>query len=376
VKKHVEEWLKSEILVNVIAPITINDFIRHIFSKNVSCLIFDEKVFRPLLIQVPILSKTSFLYKLISFFVKETLVKKTNNILLKFNLFLFEFSCSYAIALNKNKFDVFYGKFIIQGGKVATRFAKKFNALSFIDLGENMEWLNDLYINNSILIQKIVQNTNGFFCVSDTQIPWISQFNFDLKNIHCYPNTVNDRFRPISQYQCRAQLNLPQNLFIVIFVGHFDNRKGSMRLKFAIDLIENEIGVIFVGSGNLKPVGDKVLFVGNIANEELPKWLNAADVLVAPTLAEGNSNAINEAIACGLPIITSNITENKSYFASSGTIFVDPLNINEIATAIKMLQKNITLRKQLSALNLEFSKEMNKKSRAQKILEALKLHMN
>ena len=76
--------------------------------------------------------------------------------------------------------------------------------------------------------------------------------------------------------------------------------------------------------------------------------MNAADVFVLPTLAEGCCNAILEAMACGLPIISSNLPFNWDILNDKNSILIDPNNINQIADAIQRLRDSPKLRSEMS----------------------------
>src|SRR5690606_16475453 len=106
---------------------------------------------------------------------------------------------------------------------------------------------------------------------------------------------------PMDKQQCRRKLKLPESAFIVVFVGHFVDRKGPLRVLEAINKVGGDVKGLFLGRGIQKPIGSAVLHAAPVPNEELPYWLNAADVMMLPTLAEGSCNAINEAMACRLP---------------------------------------------------------------------------
>lgn len=67
-----------------------------------------------------------------------------------------------------------------------------------------------------------------------------------------------------------------------------------------------------------------------------------------PTLNEGCSNAIVEAIACGLPIISSNLPFNDDILDSSNALLVNPESVDDIASAIKQLMDNSDLKTKVS----------------------------
>ena len=91
-----------------------------------------------------------------------------------------------------------------------------------------------------------------------------------------------------------------------------------------------------------------------------------------PTRAEGCCNAIIEALACGLPVISSNLPFNKDVLDNSCSILVDPDNIKEISNALKTLVTDYKLRTDLSYGSLEKSKELTISNRAKSIISFIK----
>lgn len=185
------------------------------------------------------------------------------------------------------------------------------------------------------------------------------------------PNAVNDTvFRKLDKVDCRKQLNLPQDKFIIAFVGWFIERKGPNRVAKAINIIEsNDVYALFVGSGEQQPECKNILFEGKVPNVELPIYLNAADVFVLPTLHEGCCNAIVEAMSCGLPIISSNLPFNWDVLNERNSIMIDPNDIEEIKNAIVTLKNNDSLRQSMSDAALESAANLTIDKRARGILE-------
>ena len=174
---------------------------------------------------------------------------------------------------------------------------------------------------------------------------------------------------------CREQLGLPQDAFIVSFVGWFIERKGPVRVSNAIKLIHGKpVYSLFIGKGENGgekqiPDCDNILFKGLLPHDQLPEYLNAADVFVLPTLHEGCCNAVVEAMACGLPIISSNRSFNWDVLNESNSIMIDPTNVQEIAQAIQELRDNEQKRELLSKGALEMAKKLTIEKRAQGIVD-------
>ena len=185
------------------------------------------------------------------------------------------------------------------------------------------------------------------------------------------PNAVNaNLFRKMDKKQCREQLGLPQNVFIIAFVGWFNERKGPHRVSEAIKQINGKkVYSLFIGKGDLVPDCDDVLFKGALPHEKVPLYLNAADVFVLPTLHEGCCNAVVEAMACGLPIISSNLPFNWDVLNEKNSIMVDPNSIIEIKNAIVTIRDNVEKRLYLSEGALAGASNLTIENRAQAIIE-------
>ena len=98
-------------------------------------------------------------------------------------------------------------------------------------------------------------------------------------------------------------------------------------------------------------------------------------LLISVLLNEGCSNAIVEAIACGLPIISSNLPFNDDILDSSNALLVNPESVDDIASAIKQLMDNSDLRQKLAEGSKEKAKSLRIEFRAKKIIEFINRQM-
>ncbi len=191
------------------------------------------------------------------------------------------------------------------------------------------------------------------------------------------PNAINNAtFKLLDRRRCRQQLNIPDKAFVVISVGSFIMRKGINRVAEAVNGIGKEIYSIFIGSGPKQPVCDKILYCGRVDNIDIPIYLNAADVFVLPTLKEGCCNAIVEAMACGLPIISSDLSFNHDILDKSNSILIDPMNIEEIKKAILKLYNDTELKNKLANASYENSKLLTIDVRAKRVEEFIEHLLN
>ncbi|BAQ64485.1 glycosyl transferase group 1 [Geminocystis sp. NIES-3709] len=154
------------------------------------------------------------------------------------------------------------------------------------------------------------------------------------------PNRADPiKFFPIDLKEARRKKKIDISDFVLIFVGQFIPRKGYKQVLEAIKLIPN-IKIIFIGKGTPPQISEQIIFAGSVSHEELPQWLACANIFVLPTTGEGCSNAISEAMAMGLPIISSNLPEISCQVFPDSSILVDPMSIDEIVKGINLIKDN------------------------------------
>ena len=132
------------------------------------------------------------------------------------------------------------------------------------------------------------------------------------------------QFRPISTREARESLHIPANSKVFVSNGRISRFKGWSLLldAFAHFRIRNpESFLIFVGDGEDRPLLEteiasrnlqsRVRISGFVAPVEVSRYLNAADVVVIGSLAEGWSVAMLEALACGKPIVSTPVSGSE-----------------------------------------------------------------
>ena len=130
---------------------------------------------------------------------------------------------------------------------------------------------------------------------------------------------------------------------------------------------------MFMGKGHLSPGCDNILYCGSVPNDELHIYLNAADVFVLPTKGEGCCNAIVEALACGLPVISSDLPFNDDILNESNSIRVDVNSVYQIENAIKKLRDDSELYNTLKKGAVLSAEKLSINVRAENILRFMGL---
>jgi UDP-glucose:(heptosyl)LPS alpha-1,3-glucosyltransferase len=182
----------------------------------------------------------------------------------------------------------------------------------------------------------------------------IDYYGVPEKKIEVIYNGVDrERFSPAVREayrsDVRTQLSIGDEQVVMLYVSRNYKRKGLHVLIQGLSLVKNKpdgLKVIIVGRENPLPyqrlalqygVGDNLLFVGE--ERILEKYYGASDFLVLPTLYDPFSNVCLEALACGLPVITtrSNGAAEIMSDGKNGCIIEDPRNPAELARKIALL---------------------------------------
>jgi teichuronic acid biosynthesis glycosyltransferase TuaC len=174
------------------------------------------------------------------------------------------------------------------------------------------------------------------------------------------PNGVDiKKFNPIDKTEARHELGLPHHRKIIISVGWLIEHKGFHKVISVLPLVKQtfpDILFLIVGgapvSGNYEPVlrrmvkelglEDNVIIAGSQPHDTLFKWLSSSDLFCLATRNEGWANVFLEAMACGLPVVTTAVGGNREVVSSDDYgLFFDPGSESDICeTIVNALRKN------------------------------------
>jgi len=294
-------------------------------------------------------------------------------ILSRLNQFFFQRSVRKAYNQVNKHVDFIYAHFLFGPGQAARRIHNKYGVPFFIALGESR--FPQAFFRNKTSIQKIFDEARGIISVSNEIKSRIvdAKYKLDTDKLLIKPNGVNFRkFYPMNKHDVRQKLNIKPDSFIVIFVGEFSQRKGAERLDNALKETFEDIKAIFIGKGPYQPTYDKIIYSGPVKHKNLPYYLNASDVFVLPTINEGSSNAILEAMACGLPIISADRDFNDDILTEDYSIKINPLNIKDIRDAIQKLYRNPIVTSNMANSAIASSSQFSLAKRAESIISFIK----
>lgn len=220
-------------------------------------------------------------------------------------------------------------------------------------------------------VDKWLDKIKGVICVSTKNLNESREVGLLRNNPKTIvlPNSIEtSKFYPMDRAEARKKLGISESVKIAAFVGAFIERKGVLRIIEAAKRIP-ELKLFIIGKGPQNPESDQILFKGLVPHDELIDYLCAADFFVLPTLAEGCCNAIVEAMACGLPIISSDLPFNDDILDESNSIRIDPMNIDELAESMQNLTNKDEMCDVLSHGSLMRVKSLSIEERAKKIYD-------
>lgn len=151
----------------------------------------------------------------------------------------------------------------------------------------------------------------------------------------------------INEFKEKVQKKKRKNeKLILISTGRLIERKGYEYLIEAISKMK-DVELRLIGKGDLenelrekaRDLKSNVEFLGIINHSKIPTFLAEADVFVLPSLNEGMSNSILEAMACGLPIITTDTGGSEELIKGNGFL-VKKESSGDIKKVIKEYLKN------------------------------------
>lgn len=233
--------------------------------------------------------------------------------------------------------DVAYGHFLFPAGFAMAGLAEQLGIPSVVALGEATFDFYERCLGRGF-IARTLSRFDGAVSVSQENLDeCVERYGLDPARAIVVPNaTDTERFRPGDRSALRRELGLPMDRFLVCYAGRFAERKGAGRLLAALRELP-EVGAIFLGEGPDRLEGEQVLVARTVTHAEVPQYLAASDLFVLPTLAEGSPNGVIEALACGLPVVSSTIPALHETVDESCALLVDPGDIAALRDAIRSL---------------------------------------
>ncbi len=220
---------------------------------------------------------------------------------------------------------------------------------------------------------RFLQLCTGFVVPGASSLNYLKDLGIGEQRIFTAPNAVDtslfSKFAEVArrdESQVRSRHHLPERYFL--YVGRLVKAKGVFDLLDAYSQLKAElrgkVGLVFVGDGSdrdeLMERASKidpgtVQFLGFMHREELPAIYALADGLIFPTRSDPWGLVVNEAMACGLPVIATNVAGCALDLVSNdwNGFVISPGDVSQLALAMEKLATNSGLRVEMGRRSRE-----------------------
>lgn len=167
------------------------------------------------------------------------------------------------------------------------------------------------------------------------------------------PGVDFDVFSPAPTAHVRLALGLPERGSVVVYVGSLTRLKGADVFAEAMAAVPTALGIA-VGRGDLGEMiaarWPSIRLVGPATQEIVARWMQAADLVIVPSRAEGLGLAAVEALACGVPVVACSVGGLVEVVTDEfNGILVQPDDPAALRAAVERLLRSDDLRGQLAS---------------------------
>jgi UDP-glucose:(heptosyl)LPS alpha-1,3-glucosyltransferase len=196
----------------------------------------------------------------------------------------------------------------------------------------------------------------------------MDNYSVTPEDIQIIYNCVDlEKYHPDNRAKFRRELRssygIRESEIVVLFVGSGFERKGVKYLIQAVESLSDPVTVLIVGKGSEKKFKrlrkhQKIVFCG--PRRDVERYYAAADIFVFPTIYEPFGNVHLEALASGLPVITTKNSGGSEIIADgvNGFVVARPEDYGEIAAKIRILmgeKKRESMSREARALAEKFT---------------------
>lgn len=197
-----------------------------------------------------------------------------------------------------------------------------------------------------------------------------------IRVVHLGIKSVSSNEYPVSSMKDKYTIEKPY----ILFVGTLQPRKNIARLIEALSILKNKaINLVIIGRKGWHyeeildapqrfGVSNRVKFLENISDEELPEFYKEAELFVLPSLYEGFGLPILEAMKYGAPVATSDISSLPEA-GGDAAIYFNPEDSSDIAKTIEKVLSDKKLRDDMIKKGYEQVKKFSWEKAAREVLD-------
>lgn len=212
---------------------------------------------------------------------------------------------------------------------------------------------SDIHVRSGVnerMTRRTIEGVDALLTVSEAMRQYaIREFAAAPGKVHTIINGFNTAvFRPIDQPAMRAKWGVRPEERLIVYVGRFVEAKGMRELITAFQQLAQDdprITLALVGDGVMKDeltallratgLMGRIHLPGGQPPEQVAEWINAADVLTLPSWSEGYPNVVVEGVACGRPVVATDVGGTREILHERNGILVPARNAVALAGALR-----------------------------------------
>ncbi len=273
--------------------------------------------------------------------------------------------------VRKYNIDIIHGHYLYPAGLIAVlggMFTKK--KVYVTSHGSDMFCLYPQHKFMRPIIRFVLKRADVVLAVSEslkeeilkTNIPNIEKnvrLNWNTVDINEFKIANNDsdhHSKNNSNYNFKNELNIPKDKPIILFVGNIIKRKNVATIIDAKKQLKSDCFLVVVGDGPLlNSLKEKVkvenvedvIFTG--ARNDIVNVIQSSDLLILPSYSESFGLVLIEALACGKPVIGSNVGGIKEIITDDVGLLVEPTDFRGLANSIDLILSDKKLREKFQS---------------------------
>jgi len=244
--------------------------------------------------------------------------------------------------------DVILAYWVYPDGYAALRTARKLGVPGVVGaLGSDIHVRAGI---NNFMTRRTIAGADALLTVSEAMRQTaITDFGAAPDRVHTIVNGFNASvFHPRSQKANRQRLNIPLDEQMIIYVGRFVEAKGMHELIQAFKamaLKNSKLSLALIGDGVMKTellnliaqagLQERVRIPGGQPPDQVAEWICASDVLTLPSWSEGYPNVVVEGLACGKPVVATDVGGTREILNERNGILIPPRQAQALQSALE-----------------------------------------
>lgn len=300
---------------------------------------------------------------------------------------LWFFKVGYNMLFKGKKYDVVHAHYVFPTGIFLMLYKKLFGTRTVVTVhGGDIDKMAKKNGMTRYFTKKILTCVDHVIAVGQ-------QLSFEIHDVFQVPyskqSVINmgvnrEVFCPLDKEELREKHSIDKKAKVILYVGNFIREKGLMQLLQAYQIVKEKMEdaqLYMIGAVKDESFYDELLREIKEKNvkdvymfppkpqSEVAEWMNIADVFVLPSHMEGFGLVALEAMACGTPVIGTNVGGLKYLLGDGAGMIVEPKQIKPLAEAIEKVLTDDELAQQIREQGMRRAEENDARKMLNRVVD-------